>query len=109
LKENEVHFRELTTKLIDINQCMSSFSKLTLDISLHCYGTKYKTKTMVGLLRATFWKNRAFWVKSMKLGTHITHSLLIIFIYRPKSAALPGDSGGHFSKWPTLFQMLLSL
>jgi len=49
LKENEVHFRELTTKLIsgenDINQCMRSFSKLTLDISLHCYGTKYKAKT----------------------------------------------------------------
>ena len=49
LKENEVHFRELTTKLISgengINQCMSSFSKLTLDISLHCYRTKYKTKT----------------------------------------------------------------
>jgi len=29
----------------DINQCMSSFSKLTHDISLHCYGTKYETKT----------------------------------------------------------------
>ena len=48
LKENEARFRELTTKLIsgenDINQCMNTFSKLTHEISFHCFGTKCKTK-----------------------------------------------------------------
>jgi len=38
----------------------------------------------------------------MKLGIHIKYPLLIIFRYGPKSAAPPGDSGSHYSKWLTI-------
>ena len=69
---------------------------------------KVYNSIIVGLLRATFWKNRAFWVKSMKLGTHIKHPLLIIFRYVPKSAAIPGDPGSRQNDKHFL-QMLLSL
>ena len=50
---------------------------------------------IVGLLGTIFESNRVSLVKSMKLGTHVKHPLLIIFRYGPMSAAPPGDHGGH--------------